>query len=48
MRVLKCWNSMPREAVDLDIQNQVWRGSEQNHLVEDAPADCRWVGLDEL
>jgi len=31
-----------------DIQDQVGRGSEQPGLVEDKPAQCRGVGLDDL
>ena len=31
-----------------NIQGQVGRGSEQPHLVEDVPAHCRGVGLDDL
>jgi len=31
-----------------DIQGQVGRRSEQPGLVEDVPAQCRGVGLDEL
>jgi len=30
------------------IQGQVGRGSEQPDLVEDVPAHCRGVGLDDL
>jgi len=31
-----------------NIQGQVGRGSEQPDLVEDVPAHCRGVGLDDL
>jgi len=31
-----------------DIQGQVRQGSEQSGLVEDVPAHCRGIGLDDL
>ena len=31
-----------------NIQSQIWQGSEQPDLVEDAPAHCKEVGLDGL
>jgi len=50
MRVAKHWNRLPRELVEApgNIQGQVGQGSEQRGLVEDVPAPCRVVGLDDL
>jgi len=49
--VLKHWNSFPREVIDvlsLEILSQIGCVSEQPDLVEDIPAHCRWIGLDDL
>jgi len=51
MRVLKHWSRLlsggrcPKPG---NIQGQVGRGSEQPDLVEDVPAHCRGIGLDDL
>jgi len=46
MRVVKHWNmGGPTPG---NIQGQVGRGSEQPGLVEDVPAHCRGVRLDDL
>jgi len=37
-----------RRLIPGNIQGQVGRGSEQPDLVEDVPAHCRGVGLDDL
>jgi len=51
MRVVKHWNRLLRGSggpIPGNIQGQVGRGSEQPGLVEDVPAHCRGVGLDDL
>jgi len=52
MRVVKHWHRLPRDVVDApfpgNIQGQVGWGFEQPDLVEDVPAHCRVVGLDDL
>ncbi|KAK4822678.1 hypothetical protein QYF61_019547 [Mycteria americana] len=50
-RVVKHWHRLPRGGrcpIPGNIQGQVGRGSEQPDLVEDVPAHCRGVGLDDL
>lgn len=37
-----------RYSIPGNIQDGVGQGSEQPDLVENVPAYCRWVGLDEL
>ena len=36
------------DPITVNIQGQVGQGSEQCGLVEDVPAHCRGVGLDDL
>ena len=49
---MKHWNRLPREVVECptpgNIQGQVGRSSEQPGLVEDVPAHCREVGVDDF
>jgi len=49
--MVKPWHRLPRGGpcpTSGNIQGQVGRGSEQPGLVEDVPAHCRGVGLDDL
>jgi len=50
-RVVKHWHRLPRDGsggpIPGNIQGQVGRGSEQPGRVEDVPAHCRGVGLDD-
>lgn len=52
MKVAKHWNRLSGEVVDVpipgNIQCQVGRASEHPHLVEDVPAYCRELELDDL
>jgi len=52
VKVLKHWHRLPREgdrcAIPGNMHSQTGRGSEQPDLVEDVPAHCRGVGLDDL
>jgi len=49
---MKHWNRLPREVVEAPsleiLKGQAGRGSEQPGLVEDDPAHCKEVGLDDL
>jgi len=51
MGVVKHWHGLPREVVRCpipgNIEGQVGWSSEQPGLVEDVPAHCRGVGLDD-
>ncbi|PKU41182.1 hypothetical protein llap_8511 [Limosa lapponica baueri] len=52
LRMMKHWPKLPREVVDApslgNSQGQVGWGSEQPDLVEDVPAYCKGIGLDNL
>jgi len=51
MRVVRHWDRLPkggRCSVPGNVQGQGGWGSEQPDQVEDVPAHCRGVGLDDL
>jgi len=52
MRVAKQWHRLPRDVVDAPsletFKNRLDGGSEQPDPVEDVPACCSRVGLDDL
>ena len=49
MKVMKHWNRLPREVVDVPsievFKGQVGQGSEQPDLLKDVPAHCRGDAL---
>jgi len=51
-KVVKLWKQIAQRCsggpIPGDIQGQVGWGFEQSGLVEDVPAHCRGVGLDDL
>jgi len=50
MRVVTHWNRLPKEVVDAPSLEmlKVRLDGEQPGLVEDVPAHCRGIGLDDL